>query len=238
MSIAEKLTTIAENEQKVYDSGREMGQGDVWDMVQNFGNRKDYRYAFYQWSGKNFKPKYPMQPTSCEQMFNEFARYDEKTIDLRDLSLDTSKSTSFAYMCNQSKISAFGTIDTTGSKTIANIFYNATKLHTVEKLILKDDGSQTTNANDFLSCNELKNIEIQGKFGKSVSVKYSTNLSKDSIISFVNALLHTVDGQTLTLSKYAVKQAFETSEGAYDGNESPEWNTLIETKPTWTIALE
>lgn len=238
MSIADKLTTIAENEQKVYDSGREMGQSDIWDMVQNFGNRTTYTRGFMYWSGKNFKPKYPIQTDSCEYMFSNFAT-DEEAVDLRGIDLDTSKSGTFNYMCNFANISAFGTIDTTSAADIKNIFYNATALHTIEKLVLKADGSQTVNAtNTFRSCSNLVNIyEIVGKFGSNLGLTYSTVLSKNSICQVVNALLDTASGKTLTLSTTAVKKAFETSEGANDGNTSAEWNALIATKPNWTIAL-
>ena len=237
MSIADKLTTIAENEQKVYDAGRTFGQGDIWDIVQNFGKRRSMNYAFANCSGVGFKPKYPLRPTTCLYMFNYFANGDDNTVDLREIELDTSGSTDFGYMNNFSKISAFGTIDTTKATSIANIFYNAKHLHTVELLILKDDGSQTAGANVFLHCSKLKNINIQGKWGKSVSVSEATQLSKDSITSFVNALLDTATGQTLTLSLTAVEKAFETSEGKNDGSTSTEWNTLIATKPNWTISL-
>ena len=67
MSIAEKLTTIAENEQKVYDAGFEAGKsqgGDtdeafeqgrqaekkaIWDAITNSNKRKTYNRAFYEW---------------------------------------------------------------------------------------------------------------------------------------------------------------------------------------------
>lgn len=238
MSIAEKLTTIAENEQKVYNSGREMGQDDVWDALQDFGRRTVYNRGFNYWSGKNFKPKYPMQAVSLEYAFAYFAYNDEETVDLRGIDLDTSKCTSFNYMCNFANVSAFGTIDTTAATTINNIFYNATELHTVEELILKDDGSQTYSANNiFRSCEKLVNIIVKGKFGSNLSLTYCRNLSKDSTCQFVNALSDTASGQTLTLVASAIKREFETSEGANDGDTSAEWQELIATKPNWTIAL-
>lgn len=221
-----------------YEAGREMGQSDVWDMVQDFGRRTFYFRGFNYWSGKNFKPKYPVQATSLEYAFAYFAYNDEETVDLRGIDLDTSKCTSFNYMCNFGRMSAFGVIDTTGATTINNIFYNATELHTVEKLILKDDGSQTYNANNvFRSCEKLVNIIVEGKFGSNLSLTYCRNLSKDSICQIVNALFDTASGQTLTLSPTAVNKAFETSEGAKDGSTSAEWSALVATKPNWTISV-
>ena len=105
-------------------------------------------------------------------------------------------------------------------------------------MILKADGSQTYNAtNIFRSCSELVNLEVEGKFGSSFTLAYSTKLSKDSQYSVFNALLDTASGKTITLPSYAVNKAFETSEGALDGRNSAEWQELIATKPNWTIAL-
>lgn len=87
MSIADKLTQIAENEQRVYNAGYEKGKsegGDTtaayeqgvadgkqaewsvfWDAFQNYGNRTDYNEAFKGagWTTEAFKPKYPIVPS-------------------------------------------------------------------------------------------------------------------------------------------------------------------------------
>lgn len=236
MNIAEMVLRGKADIDNVHDAGRARGQGDMWDMVLNFGKRRSMSYAFANWSGVGFKPTRPIVAKKCDYMFNYFANGDENTVDLREVELDTSLATTFSYMCNFSKISAFGTIDTTSASSVEFIFYNAQHLHTVEKFILKADGSQTAGTGVLHNCNKLVDIEIQGKWGKSVSAT-STKLSKASFYSFVNALLETAIGQTLTLSKTAVNKAFETSEGANDGSTSDEWNTLIATKPNWTIAL-
>ena len=44
MSMADKLVTIAENEQKVYDAGKKAEQFDIWDAYQNNGNACTYAY--------------------------------------------------------------------------------------------------------------------------------------------------------------------------------------------------
>lgn len=88
MSIAEKLTAIAENEQRVYDTGYMHGsnagyvQGEqngydfgfdegkkaeydrFWDAFQDNGNRIVYQHAFagYGWTPQNLKPKYKIAP--------------------------------------------------------------------------------------------------------------------------------------------------------------------------------
>ena len=70
----------------------------------------------------------------------------------------------------------------------------------------------------------------------SVNMQWSP-LSKDSIISIINALSTATSDLPITLSITAVNNAFETSPGAADGSTSEEWTALIATKPNWTISL-
>lgn len=75
MTIAEKLTTIAENEQRVYKAGYNAGKAlnydegyeagkqaeydTIWDGIQNNGERSNYYYGFANaWTKETFKPKY------------------------------------------------------------------------------------------------------------------------------------------------------------------------------------
>ena len=84
MSIAEKLTTIAENEQRVFEAGKTAEWNEMWDGLQAYGKRFDYNRFCYRnlfivdtdttprWI---FKPKYNIKPSSAEFMFRE-ANYD------------------------------------------------------------------------------------------------------------------------------------------------------------------
>ena len=102
MSIAEKLTTIAENEQKVfeagYNEGKQEGYGEgqldgyndgydtgvidgrqaeydeFWDNYQENGNRTDHQSAFgnFCWNKDTFKPKYNIKPAGAYMMFRNF----------------------------------------------------------------------------------------------------------------------------------------------------------------------
>ena len=45
-TIAEKLTTIAENEQRIYDKGADDGKRKYWKCFTVNGTRTDYKYAF------------------------------------------------------------------------------------------------------------------------------------------------------------------------------------------------
>ena len=92
MSIADKLTTIAENEQKVYDVGKTAGESigyerghtegeqsaydKFWDTYQLNGKRDYYQGAFAGggWNAQTFKPKYPIKtrPTGGQFIFYYF----------------------------------------------------------------------------------------------------------------------------------------------------------------------
>ena len=90
----------------------------------------------------------------------------------------------------------------------------------------------------FTNCFQLQNLTIEGIIGQNgFNVQWSTKLSKASITSIINALSETTSGLTVTLSKTAVNNAFETSAGAADGSTSEEWTTLEGTKTNWTISL-
>ena len=114
-------------------------------------------------------------------------------------------------------------------------FAQCTKLHTIEKLVLSE---KVYPLSSFVNCYELENLTIEGIIGQNdFNVQWSTKLSKESIISIINALSVTTSGLTVTLSKTAVNNAFETAKGNADGSTSEEWAALIATKQNWTISL-
>ena len=89
----------------------------------------------------------------------------------------------------------------------------------------------------FSVCYELREVRFKGALIYDLSLKYSTKLSKDSILSLMACLSAEASGKTLTLSQTAVDAAFETSSGAADGSTSAEWLALVEAHSNWTISL-
>ena len=63
MSIAEKLTTVAENMPKVYEAGQDAERTTFWNKTQKEGNREDYEYAFtgVGWTNDNYKPEHTIR---------------------------------------------------------------------------------------------------------------------------------------------------------------------------------
>lgn len=71
---------------------------------------------------------------------------------------------------------------------------------------------------------------VAGTINVTITFYRCSNLSKASITSIINGLSTTVSGQTLTLSKASVENAFGSTT-------STEWTTLIGTRSNWSISL-
>ena len=224
MSISEKLTTIAENERRVYDAGFADGQlnGDYydtfWDAFQLNGTRENYTSAFTCagrgniWTDDNYNPKYPITIGTASSngnlMFQNFVGTDTKV-----------------PIIYADGLTGF----------ISSVFINSQNLKTIRELHLVEGLTYTIALNNLKALETLNVTGVIG--GEGFNVQWSTLLSKVSIKSIINALSTNTTGLTVTLSKIAVNNAFETSEGAADGSTSIEWTTLIGTKQNWTISL-
>ncbi len=210
MSIAEKLVTIAENEQKVYNkgynegyaegdfngyqSGYENSQNDFWDKFQSGGKRTDYEYAFSGdgWTAENFKPKYNLIGRLPRLIY--YAKNLE--VDVRavlkeqGITLDTSKSESLVCFSFNSAITALPTISFVGIDTndvhAAKWCFGWDKsLHTIEKLIVKEGIFYNET---FYQTIALKNIEIEGIIDNNIDFSYSSLLTHKSLMSIINHL--------------------------------------------------
>ena len=241
MSIADKLTQIAENEQKVFDAGKKAEYDAFWDAVQDHGKRKNYNFAFSasMYTQETFKRRHPIKPSSIVNGFAYWGQsgYPKSLIDLRAIDLDLSECTMlFNIFFDNRQVSAVGVLDCRLATNYQSLFNGALNLEIVEKLMLENTGAMSF-SNTFQKCPLLRTINIEGVIGKDIDFQSSTLLSHDSIVSVINALSATATGRTATFSKTAVQNAFETSEGAADGSTSEEWLNLIATKPNWTISL-
>ncbi len=241
MSIAEKLTTIAENQQKIYEKGVNDGctagadaqRKAFWDVLQNYGKRTDYSYAFYGevWTKDTFKPIYDIKPTNACYMFAYSRIYENFAKLLRDLgvTLDLSKATNVEACFAESDFKRLGIIDTTSADVLSKLFLYATSLIEVNKLILRDDGSQSLHR-AFGGCGNLVTLNIEGVIGGTTfDVSASPLLSKESIKSIINAV-STTKATTITLSRTAVETAFGSLT-------STEWLNLRNTRPKCTVVL-
>ena len=230
MSIAEKLTQIAENEQAVFEAGKKSEYDTFWDVYQENGNMTYYAYAFagVGWTQSVFKPKYNIEPVTPTSMFSS-----SRIVDIRPqtigVDVDFSKCTSFYYLCSNSTIKYIGVVDCSSaqSASLSYIFSSAKELVSVEKVIMPEMDSAGFADKSFENAVKLEHIRIEGVIHRSTSLRWSPLLSKASMESMINALSDTAEGQTITFSQAAKNNAFTDSE----------WAELIGTKPNWTFSL-
>lgn len=214
-----------------YEQGKQAEYDRFWDIVQNYGKRTNYIYAFcgYGWTEETFKPKYDIRPRAASGgMF----RYSTMTnlVDIlakAKVVIDFSAASNIEQLFTGSDVTHFGVIDGSNCSNMNYVLYSAAKLISVIKLILKDDGSQTFIA--FAEkCASLVDIIFEGVIGQNgLNLQWSTKLSHDSIVSIINCLSTTTSGLSITLSKTAVENAFTDEE----------WTELEQTRPNWTIVL-
>jgi len=226
MSIADKLQTIAENEQKVYDAGHNSGYNEgyesgystgeqrgqiageeneynrFWDAYQDNGERTDWSYAFAGtgWKPDIFKPKHNIKVKRAVSMFEGNTNIVKLADYLGDTEIDWSEAGTVQYMFRGcTKLSR---INVCGGGYFAYAFYSLSALYAIEKWILTEVGTQNfTEA--FTYANNLNYInEIVGTIRVNVDFHYCP-LVHDSLMNIINALYdYSTDtsGKTHTLT--------------------------------------
>lgn len=226
----------------VFEAGKKSEYDAFWDMYQNYGQRNEYTCAFSGkgWDDATFCPKYDIIPIYSYDMFKLSLITDlEFLLNRCGVVLDLSKSgraSGLFSSCDIMTVCPEIDISATTYLPLTQLYSNCKQLHTIRKLKIREDGGNTF-SNAFELCTSLENIILEGTIGSAFDIHWSTKLSKDSIISIVNALSTSTSGLTVTLSQTAVNTAFETSPGEADGSTSDEWAALIATKTNWTISL-
>ena len=176
MSIAEKMSEIAENVPLVYRAGQEQEWSDFWDGFQQdndgiLGNRSNYNYAFRTrgWNQVNFKPKYDITPANSTYMFELFNQWGTmfdfaQHLENLGIILDVGNCTNLTSAFYQMFVTRLPEIDASNA-TVLNYMLQYNRADTVDKVILKADGSQTF-YNTFSNMINLKNIVIEGVIGQ------------------------------------------------------------------------
>ena len=249
MSIAEKLTTIAENEQRVFEAGKTAEWNELWDGLQSVGTRTDYRRFCYstqfiidrdttpRW---NFKPKYDIKPSTAAEMFRQFnsgsgagIRYQNLKIDLTQwledlgVAFDTSNcidAQSMLYNCQGiSRMPFLDFSKCTGANTLAYFCGASAVLTTIDGI--KSSENTAWDSRSFTSNNQLNHCIFSGVIAKSFSLS-NTKLDHESLLSVLNTLKDlTGTGTTLTLTLGATLQAKLTDA-----------EKAIATQKGWTLA--
>lgn len=222
---------------------------EFWDSFQNCGKRVNYQYSFagQGWGKSTLKPKYNIKPTgSAGYMFHLSGRsldpvrmkdIEQECGIIFDFSAATALTEAFANCC----FSQINELDLTAldNSQISSLFYHGYYpthlLEEIDGLIFAEDKPITSSI--FGYCDTLKHVIFKGSFAGKLNLKWSKKLDKESILSIMTTLSDTYTNGTATISLTAVKNAFETSEGAADGNTSEEWTVLVAAKPNWAITL-
>lgn len=228
---------LAEKVVAVYDKGKQDEYDAFWDAYQQNGTRVNYQYAFYGpgWDDVSFNPKHTFR--NGTKVTNTFAqsgiRNFKGILERNGIYLDlTSQTAGLSALFASSKVEHIGRIIYPDIvPTVQSMLSYCTELHTIDELHLSEDGSTVVTDIFRGGGHSLVNITITGVIGQNgFNVQYSTNLSKASITSIVNALSTTTSGLTVTFSSTAVATAFGSTDSA-------EWVALKNTRTNWTISL-
>ena len=227
----------------------EGGGGDVeaawnlfWDTFQENGERTSYYYGFHTyWSDDTFKPKYSIEATNIGYAFQNSNITDLKGIfQERGLVFNTSNCTNFLHAFRGSTITRLPIIDTRNdsqNNSLQYICYSAKQMESIDKVILKEDGSQTFSY-AFAGMSKLEEIRFDNKLeevegssteciGDNISFQNTNKLSVESMISIINALKSGVSGKTLTLGS--------TNLNRLRSNEQGEATLAIAENKGWTV---
>lgn len=238
--LTEQETLIAELQAAL------MGKGSAWydafwDAYQENGDRWQYAGAFAGagWTKKTFMPKYRIKPVgsvSAERMFYYFNRISS--------SASLSDAFDFTLFNDLLDFSGITKLDSTfADARIKNLFVDASTVTSVSSAFRSGNGGVidgltlrvtkacTSFSSTFAYQSKLAYLRFtdDSEIAASIDFKASTILSKDSIISVVNALSDTSTGKTVTFSKTAVTTAF-------GGIDTEELLALESMKPNWTFA--
>ena len=206
MSIAEKLTTIAENEQKVYDAGKKAQYDEFWDDFQpGKGIEPDSCYGSFRsarWTDFTFNPKYRLYASTFMGAMHSNTNVTRVPVEIDWTALTEASDTQQAFYACSSLI-------------------NIPKLKVAETTMY--------NANTFQACYALEELIVEGTIGQqNFDVHWSTKLTRESLLSIISALKDysaNASGTTHTVTLGATNLAKLTDE-----------EKAIATQKGWTLA--
>lgn len=210
MTIAENAARLINDITEVYEAGKQAQNEAFWEVFTTSHNlagkpyvRTNYQWAFSQWQEENFYPTKDITPKTLYGTFQSFNEY-KTPMDLRrrlidcGVKLETQNVESVQAAFYMACISALPALDLRQC-TIFNGAFNESKIETIEKIILKDDGSQEMMSNTFKTAT-LKNIAFEGKIGTNVTFGSCHLLTDESVQSIIDALLPLGEDVTRTIT--------------------------------------
>lgn len=227
MSIADKLTTIAENQQKVYEAGQQAEYDRFWDEYQE---TTFYVGAFagYGWNANTIRPKKDVMPTNASYMFyyNQMGGDLVEFFENLGVTLDFSSCGNMNNAFQYSKFTRVGKIYCADNAWYST-FANCSNLVTIDEFGHPrggEIGDGLTSA--FSGTPNLENVKVKGIIAKNATFSACTKLTHDSLMNILNALKNLVGtGTTRTLTLGATNLAKLTDA-----------EKAIATEKGWTLA--
>lgn len=200
MTIAEKLTTIAENQQKVYDTGFAKGEQQGMDTGYTAGHTAGYQEGvanhmrdYIRWCNlqKNFLYAFAGVGWKNTAADNMMATY----VPPENVVFNCAVNSTNMYYYSAVKDTKVPIDISQASGNAKTTFANAQKLETIHKLIV----SETTPTLNFTNCNKLANINVEGVIGASWNLA-SSPLENASVQNIIDCLKDLTDAATQTLT--------------------------------------
>lgn len=190
MSIADKLQTIAENESKVYEAGKQAEYDRFWDTCQDNGNRTNYDGAFMGigWTEETFKPKYDIKPQIIGHTFRDCKLKCDlvELLEKQGVVLDFSNCSLFYYTFYNADVERIGVVGGTKVTGYQSAFTSCTA-KVIDKIIINPNAKFINNTN--FQMPNLEEIRFEGEIGQNgLSFQWSNNLSIESLRSIIDCL--------------------------------------------------
>ena len=195
---------------KGYTEGKQAEQDRFWDAYQQNGKRTDYTYAFYNWPGENYNPKYFIAGgvSNC---------FRGSTITDALVPIVATGSTANAFY-NCSAIVTIPSLDLSDSTNLSYVFQNCSELVSVTFV-----GEIKLSGLDLHYSNKLSKWSIESLVGElsDATSGLSVTLSVDAVDRAFQESSRDAEGNVILTA----------------GSNSTAWAALVNTKPNWTINL-
>jgi hypothetical protein len=244
MSISEKLVTIAENEQKVFEAGKKTAYDEFWDSYQDYGKRTDYDNMFSGngWNNFTFNPKYDINAQSAYMILRDikFAGDFAAFLESKGITFDTSRAASMMYAFSaMSNVTRIGIVSLEGLSYYGNtaeMFSGSAKLETIDLII--PHPTYKIPFTFFTGCNALKNIRIGGTIRGNVNMQQcplTLESAKDIILHLENLRDNNDYAYTCSFSPdtWALLDADIGFDTNGDGSNYVPWRDYVEVIICW-----
>ena len=192
---SEKETGREEGRYQGLEAGKREEYNNFWDAFQNYGNRKNYWYAFADgdlsnrgWNNTTLKPKYDLILNNAELMFRGCGYEGSLTelLNRQGITIETRGCTGNAVnnMFAYSKFTEIPFLDFSNLSYMSQTFTGSL----IETISIRV-GEYVNWNGTFNDCSKLKNLTIIGTTGRNgLNVSYSPLLTHDSLMGIINAL--------------------------------------------------